>query len=286
MNLKCKTCGKLVRAKPSRIKSGQKFCGRKCQYSKSIPERFWEKVEKGPSCWEWRGALGSGNYGSFQVGARKSARAHRFSYEITRGKIPMGLVVRHKCDNPKCVRPDHLEVGSHQQNSDDREIRGRTARGFKIPRTKLSPSNVADIKERYATGKFTYARLGELFSISERYAWDIVNNVYRTKGADVYYQQGDVILIKVGVIPKDAVPVKDFDGVLQHGEATGHYHKLMGGGATFYSRPNGERHLRLLKINPLEHQEHEVIEIEPGEYEVRIVREVGWFDDMVNPVVD
>ena len=91
-----------------------------------VSERFWTKVEKSDGCWKWLGAKTSG-YGYLSAGGRGSGvvRAHRLSYEIHHGPIPDGLLVRHKCDNPECVNPEHLEVGTHADNTMDMMLRKR-----------------------------------------------------------------------------------------------------------------------------------------------------------------
>ncbi len=88
-------------------------------------QRFWSKVEMIPfhSCWEWTGDMNKAhgkNYGRFNM-----KKAHRISYELTYGKIPDGLFVLHKCDNPPCVRPEHLFLGTHLDNMRDKVLKGR-----------------------------------------------------------------------------------------------------------------------------------------------------------------
>jgi hypothetical protein len=85
-----------------------------------IEARFWSKVEKADGCWKWRGAKSQG-YGYLTLGGRGAGlmRAHRLSYTIHHGEIPDGLLVRHKCDNPECTNPDHLDVGTSAENSMD-----------------------------------------------------------------------------------------------------------------------------------------------------------------------
>ena len=111
--------------------------------------RFFSKVNVRPSmedCWEWIGATGRGamGYGSFSVD-QHNLSAHRFSYEYFHGRIPEGLVIRHRCDNPTCVNPWHLETGTHYDNVLDRVIRNRTSRGTANGRAKLTEDQVLDI---------------------------------------------------------------------------------------------------------------------------------------------
>ena len=114
---------------------------------KTLEERFWSKVDrKDPAeCWEWQAGKFSQGYGQFSVGA-KNKLAHRVSYELAHGPIPEGLVVRHKCDNPCCVNPDHLELGTHENNMDDRASRGRGAKGEAQGGAKLTEDVVRAIR--------------------------------------------------------------------------------------------------------------------------------------------
>jgi hypothetical protein len=86
--------------------------------------RFWAKVSKTDDCWNWIGAIGETGYGNFGIGYR-TYRAHRLSYEMHYGPIPSGMLVCHKCDNRKCVRPDHLFIGTHKDNMTDCSEKGR-----------------------------------------------------------------------------------------------------------------------------------------------------------------
>ena len=98
---------------------------------KTLAERFWEKVDKTEWCWNWTSAVsGSNDYGTFWVGGEKRCKyAHRLSWELVNGPIPEGLVVCHKCDNPKCVRPDHLFIGTTSDNNKDKTDKRRHSYG-------------------------------------------------------------------------------------------------------------------------------------------------------------
>lgn len=96
---------------------------------KAAADRFWNRVQKSEYCWNWIAGKSSG-YGTLRV-LGQNIKAHRFSYLIHKGEIPAhdsyhGLVVMHKCDNPACVNPEHLELGTCGDNNRDRHIKGRT----------------------------------------------------------------------------------------------------------------------------------------------------------------
>jgi hypothetical protein len=96
--------------------------------------RFWAKVAKGDGCWLWTASVFENGYGLFHCDER-NVKAHRFAYELCVGPIPEGLEVRHRCDVPRCVNPDHLEVGTHAENMADMVRRGRVARGARNGRS-------------------------------------------------------------------------------------------------------------------------------------------------------
>lgn len=93
----------------------------------SVEERLFRHIEKTDACWLWQGRLVGKGYGSIGLGGAgaKQKLVHRLSYEIHKGQIPEGMVVMHKCDNPRCVNPDHLEAGTQSQNIKDAFARGR-----------------------------------------------------------------------------------------------------------------------------------------------------------------
>ena len=101
-----------------------------------LRERFMKKwtLEPDSGCWLWTGSRRRHGYGRMYSLDRKGLSAHRVSWELFRGPIPDGLDVLHKCDNPPCVNPDHLFVGTMQDNMDDMVRKGRQARGSRLGR--------------------------------------------------------------------------------------------------------------------------------------------------------
>ena len=91
-----------------------------------LPIRFWRFVSKENSCWLWTGKLNPDGYGLIRPNPTKEkVGAHRISWTLHNGPIPTGLCVLHKCDKPSCVNPDHLFLGTVQDNVDDMRIKGR-----------------------------------------------------------------------------------------------------------------------------------------------------------------
>lgn len=91
-----------------------------------LAERFWEKVERSEGCWLWKGGTtGRTGYGRIMVRTGNQALAHRVAWEFTNGPIPNGLECLHRCDVPACVRPDHLFLGTHEENMQDASRKGR-----------------------------------------------------------------------------------------------------------------------------------------------------------------
>lgn len=159
----------------------QKYCSRDCYYEsirrrpkavlspkealeKRIAE-FWKKVKVAGSdeCWIWTASTRKGGYGNFQ--SESGNGAHRFSWFITYGPIPIGDWVLHKCDRPLCVNPRHLFLGSAQDNVEDRTSKGRSCRGENHPIGKLTEPQVREIRRRL--GNESQSSLAREFGVSQ-----------------------------------------------------------------------------------------------------------------------
>lgn len=126
----------------------------------------WKVIDSG--CWEWMASRDRKNYGHVSFLGRLH-RAHRLAYETWVGPIPEGHVVRHKCDNPPCINPEHLETGTHSDNALDRESRnrGRNQVGEKSSTAKLTEQDVLDIRAEYATGQISQSALAEFYGVTK-----------------------------------------------------------------------------------------------------------------------
>lgn len=135
--------------------------------SRPIEVRFWEKVAKREpeECWPWTGARVESGHGVISRrlpdGRHRNEGAHRLAWEIANGQaVPAGMHVRHSCDNPPCCNPAHLQTGTTQDNTADRVMRGRGARGSKCHHQtpfrgnyRLTAEQVVEIRRRRAEGE-------------------------------------------------------------------------------------------------------------------------------------
>ena len=119
----CKKCSKEFAARTYQIRRKQLFCSPECRYE-TPEERFFKYVKKTNTCWVWTGCRVSNRYGNILING-KHTLAHRYSYELHKGKIANGLYVCHKCDNGLCVNPDHLFLGTQLDNMRDMIKKGR-----------------------------------------------------------------------------------------------------------------------------------------------------------------
>ena len=152
-----------------------KFVGTNQFSGKTLEDRFWEKVNiiSDDECWEWQGSRHHRwNYGHFKLNG-KTKSAHIVSFELVNGKIPDGLFVLHKCDNPPCVNPKHLFLGTNDDNMKDMASKGRSAdnHGSKNPNSKLTEQDVIEIKN--LKGQVSGAKLGRKFGVVKEAIYDI-----------------------------------------------------------------------------------------------------------------
>jgi len=149
---------------------------------------FWSYVNKNGSipvhmphlgnCWEWTGS-NDGRYGQATWDGH-NIKAHRAIWIITYGEIPDGLWVLHKCDNPKCVNPEHLFLGTHQDNMDDMKAKGRVGYlcGEEHGNHKLTAFQVDEIRNRYALGGTSQRKLAKEYGTCKSTIGYIVRREY------------------------------------------------------------------------------------------------------------
>lgn len=196
VEITCETCGKIVLRKRYRAldPTRRQFCSPKCGHAnhrrKSLAERFWPKVDMTGECWLWTGGSDRKGYGCTSGEDGRDLRATHAAWMLAYGPVPDGLWVRHQCDNPPCVRPDHLLLGTPLQNSRDMVDRGRSshapnpperiARGDrhgsrthpeKIPRgeakhLKLTEDSVREIHRLWSAGGVMQKDIAERFGVS------------------------------------------------------------------------------------------------------------------------
>jgi hypothetical protein len=130
-----------------------------------IPERLEFHSERRGECLEYTGHLDRYGYGQITINGKGQA-VHRVAYEVAHGPIPEDMMVRHKCDNPPCIDSGHLELGTNQDNSDDKVSRGRSLFGSRNPDAKLVESQVAEILVALASGE-TQKHLASVYGVGQ-----------------------------------------------------------------------------------------------------------------------
>ena len=156
----CLTCKQVY----TPTSNGQSYCSDACTFHANY------RVEDS-GCWEWQKMRDKNGYGTINLKKRSAIkahgmeRAHRFSYRLHHGEIPADLIVRHKCDNPSCVNPAHLELGTHAQHTWDAVLKNRPVHGEQVHTVKLTEADVIAIR----------AETGTLQEIADRYGVDKTN---------------------------------------------------------------------------------------------------------------
>lgn len=155
-----------------------------------IYDRLWNKVkieEAEDGCWNWTGKKDKNGYGIVSVRSKKTRkyfRAHRLSWESINGAITKGLFVCHICDNPACIKPEHLFIGTPAENCKDMTDKGRRAKGVqtsnpgeKHPGAKLTEEQVKNIRSIFSKGGISKVDLGKQFGVSDSLIRAIVNRI-------------------------------------------------------------------------------------------------------------
>lgn len=169
----------------------------KCSWAEKVPKdklkillnRFWNKVNKlGPiadgmktRCWIWTASTYGRGYGQFRgfVEYGSSPSAHKIIYELINGDTKNGKIIMHSCDNPSCVRPDHLVAGTYKQNMQDMDNKNRRVVREADDNTNsiLTSRIVRRILKLYRTGKYTHKQLSRKYHVTETSIWQIFNGI-------------------------------------------------------------------------------------------------------------
>jgi hypothetical protein len=132
-------------------------------FSSDVAERLWSHVTKGDGCWEWNGYKSPSGYGIIATrgGGKMFERVHRVSWRLVNGPIPIDMVILHTCDNRACVRPDHLQLGTQEENMKDMDRKQRRVSNRHGAIRKLTPEIVREIR----ASDDDYSVLGEKYGV-------------------------------------------------------------------------------------------------------------------------
>lgn len=188
----CENCG--IKFNLRQRSQVGRFCSRKCQNilqvrrqcerreERKLRETYEEKIEKlrirfekfvvikEKDCWSWIGATSSG-YGNMCF-EKKVLKAHRISWMLYKGKIAPGMHVLHKCDVRICTNPEHLYLGTNQDNMNDKQARNRSN-----PRCKLTPKEVFEIRN-LITLEIPMTKIAKRYNVSNVTVWGIKHRIY------------------------------------------------------------------------------------------------------------
>jgi hypothetical protein len=146
--------------------------------SQELADRFWSHVNRTNderSCWEFPTSHDKDGYPYFYLGwkHKRTIRASRFVWLMCKSPIPEGLVTIHRCDNPACVRPSHLLLGTRADNSVDMVSKHRSCIGEKHPNAKLTLEKASAIRTMHKLGTMTIKEIAALFGITYGCAWEV-----------------------------------------------------------------------------------------------------------------
>jgi hypothetical protein len=139
-------------------------------YGLTNEQRFWIYVQKGPRCWEWTGFKNEKGYGIINLRGERMM-AHRMSYELEVGPIPNELYVLHHCDNPSCVKPKHLFIGTKADNNADMDAKGRARRSAPSGERNASAKLTGDDVRAIRASKESLGILSERYGIAKANIW-------------------------------------------------------------------------------------------------------------------
>ncbi len=151
-----------------------------CGLSEKAKARFWEKVDQrsDDECWPWLAYLDENGYGQYglNLDRKKTYKAHRVSYWITNGALSDDMNVLHRCDNPSCVNPRHLVLGTQVDNIRDMCLKGRDRhqRGDEHYGAKLTPGQVIEIRKEHEENRVSDYAIAKRLSMNRSTIWKIL----------------------------------------------------------------------------------------------------------------
>lgn len=167
------------------------YCCDECSFYSKV------KINSDDACWEWESGVDKDGYGKFQF-RENPWRAHRVSWTIYNGEIPEGMYVCHKCDNPTCVRPSHLWLGTDADNIHDMDEKGRRTpqSGEQNNASRLTKAQVIEIRELYANTDMFQWEIAEKFGVSRELVGQIVRRDIWSHLENKHKDHSDVVKLK------------------------------------------------------------------------------------------